>query len=775
MTRPSAPPALLLFVGLLGALLGAAAAFVFQSPGIAHASDGLGPVPASAAVDVKARGAKGEQESLVAPSDGPARLKNPRDQGRAVVPEAVLRRGVSRTAAPTVEVAQGNGRVDGMVLDRRGDPIPDVSVFLVPPKVGVNSRRKASESLGGRDRTRSLDGALEQAAKDWAKSEGLARHTVSDDAGAFVFEGLPDRDFQIRAEAEGWRFEVDGPSLVRPGRSVQLDGKPLMSFTLNLVSSTGVPIREAVVDLGGGSRGWLEWSLENPVVRSTSARASVSAVADVYEDLCSNRRVVGGLRSQSVPLHIEEDGSTVLDLELEPDCVLTGRMDGSRHGFTTVFAVQLREGERFDPTVELRGHRQANGQSGIYVLSNLLPGRYAVGIQANDNEVMDHQVVEIVDGLNQLDLTRRELNQGRCVAVRAYAPGGAQLEDVSYGFEWIHEGQDRGSEGVRTFHDVGGVDMVDLDNFYSFDIDKWPDGTTMFLYASCTGFGKAVVPYRLGQREAEVRFEAPCELEVAIRGDIVGGGYAISIYGADNESEYPIQLRTALQDRGAQRISRSGVVRFRGLAPGPVTVKLERTMRWWGGGLPMGEQTLTLSGSEHRVDFQAPKLSDLSLVIAPAEKDRSVSLMMLDPNAEGGERTVMWGETNAEGRCVFRGIPPGTFTAVDSNTGARLEITAPSPEIRWDLTDVSAQVLVTVSRLDGKLAAWGFEGGDLILSMGEEPLKESGDILKHLHGEGATFRVLRGDEELSLEVPAYPRSIRKEEPLGGGFYIDRRR
>jgi len=742
---------------------------------VAHAAEGLGPAPGRAATASVGTDDRKGSSALVAPTDSQARPGTARAESLQPVPDSVLNRGISRTAAPAVNVAEGDGRIDGVVLDRNGAPIPGVTVFLVPPKAGVNSTRKASESLGSSQRTRPLDEVLEQAAKDWARSEGLARRTETNSKGEFLIEGLPAREFTIRAEAEGWRFQVDGPSLVRPGRSVKLEGKPLMSFTLELVASTGASIRKAVINLDGGSKGWLEWSAENPVVRSTSARVNVSAVAELYDDLCTNYRVVGGLRSQSVPLHIAEDGSTTLTLELEPDCVLTGRMDGSRHGFTNVFAVQLRDGERFDPTVELKGQRETNGRSGVYVLYNLLPGRYAVGITANDDEVMDHQIIDIVDGLNRLDLVRRELDPSRCVAVRAFAPNGARLEDVNYGFEWTRDGENRGAEGVRTFRDVGGVDMVDLDNFYSFDIDSWPDGTTMYLYASCTGFGKKVVPYRLGQRDAEIRFEAPCELEVAIRGDIAGGGYAISVYEADDESEYPSQLGSARQDRGNLRISRAGVARFRGLAPGRVTVKLERTMRWWGSGIPMGEQTLTLTGDEHRVEFQAPKLSDLTVVIAPAEEDRSVSLMVSDPKADNGERSVMWSETNAEGRCVFRSIPPGAYTALDSKTGARLEVTVPSPEIRWDLTGVSAQVLVTISRLDGRLADWGFKGGDVILSMDGEPLKESGDILKHLHSNGATLKVKRGEEELSIEVPIYPRSVRKEQPLGGGFYIDRRR
>lgn len=769
MARLSATPALLLLVALGGAAAGFGLGMSFGGPAPALAGERSDSFTGRRA-DGDAGDRSAEDASLVRPEEGPVeRGGSTRVVDAPSVSRTTIDRAVSRTAAPAVELPSGEGVIRGVARDRDGKPIPGVEVVLTPPQ-DRQPARKSSESMGADDRTLTLEETLERAAQKWARKEGAARRSTSGDDGTFALEGLPDRPFRVRGEAEGWRFRVDGPSLVSPGAEVVLVGRPTSVFELRLTRSSGPAVTEAYVNVGSS---WLEWSAEDPFVHVTSRNLNVSVLAEPFAAHEVGERLYGRWVSPSVPVSVAPDGSTVVEIELEPNCVLAGRVEGPRYGSSSVFALPLREGERFDPSMKINGGSSAGGSSGLYAISGLLPGRYAVGIKDDqDDTAVHHEIVELVDGLNRVDLVKGDVDMSRCVSVLSLAPDGSRLESVSYGFEWTRGDDDRDTEGVRVFRDIEGRDLVDLDNFYSFDIDDWPAGTRMWIYASCSGYGRATAPYEPGQREAVLRFEAPCELKVQIEGDFRAGGYTVAVYDASKGEEDRPRLKSARQGRSGARISRAGVAHFRGLAPGPVEVRLERSVRWWGRGLEVDSAELTLSGADHQVTLTAAALADLSVVVTPIEKDRDLSLVVPDPTDDDGERYVGWTQCNESGRAEFKGLPAGSYVLVDQKSGARLEVTAPSAEITWDLSDYRMELTVSVYTRDGKLSEWGFQGGDVILAMDGDPIAEEEDILDRLADEGVTLTVRRGEETLEIKVPRYPRSERRASKLGGDFYID---
>lgn len=770
MVRNSSP-ALLLFVALAGAAVGLGLGLLLggdDGPAV-HAAERDDDARAASVPD-DARPAFGE-EGLVRPLDGPVERGG---EGAATsatgVRQATMDRAVRRTAAPSVEIESGTGVLRGVTTGRDGQPVPGVTVVLTPPQ-SRETRGKSSDSLRPGERTLTLEETLEREAARWAKKEGASRSVVSGEDGTFVIEGLPEeRTFRIKAEAEGWRFRADGPSLVAPGDRVTMIGRPTSVFTLRLTTTTGVPVTEALVNLSGR---WYEWSADDPLVSVTRRQVRVSAIAEPFEPHEVGESLVGRWASVEVPVDVAPDGSTVVDLELEPNCIVAGRVEGPRHGNSGVFALPLRPGERFDPTVKVQNARTGGGYSGLYLITGLLPGRHAIGIRDDETSMpISHEIVELVDGLNRVDLVKGEIDRSRCVSVLALGPDGTRLDSVNYGFEWTRDGGERDTEGVRTFDDVEGRDLVSLDNFYSFDIDDWPSGTKMWLYGTCTGYGKVSVPFQIGMAEATLQFEPPCELSVSIDGDYQAGGYSIVVYDASQDTEDPSRLATARQTGRGTRISRSGTVRFRGLAPGPVTVRLERAVRWWGRGLEIDSAAVTLTGRDHQVSLTAATLTDLSVVVTPYEKDRDLSLIVLDETADDGERYVSWAECSEAGRATFRMLPAGEYVLIDRRSGARLDVTLPSPQVTWDLSDYQMEVTVSVSKRDGMLGQWGFQGGDVVTLLDGEALEDDDAILDRLAESSATVTVRRGEQTLELKLPRYPRSERKANPLGGRFFLD---
>lgn len=694
-------------------------------------------------------------------SSGPSALQ--RDASDARIEAAV-----SSVAVPDVQLPSGDGVIRGKIETRDGEPVSEVSVFLVPPRPSVDVARSASMAMTDELRTRTLEETLADAAKRWSESEGLARETTTLGDGTFAFAKVPDRAFEVRAQRDGWIFERKTPQLVVPEEEVRFEAREMPSFELRLVASDGSAIDEALV-AGGNVDGWMAWSRADPTVRVDEMPTQVRAVADVYE-LPVRYPVCSRLVSQSRPVTEETRSIT---LELEPTCVLAGTLSGDQHGRNLVFALQLREGASFDPTARLVGHESYWGSSGAFAFAELMPGRYAVGIVGDDDVPASHRIIEIGFGLNEIDLDKEEYDRSECIAVTTLTPSGKRARNPSYGLEWTREGSDPEREWLQTFTDIDGVDLVNLANLYSLDLDDIPAGTKIWLWATSSGYGKTRVPFSPGTREATLRFEDPCELEVAILGDIRGGGYTVVVQDLLLDRDDPPQLARATQkgSGGQTKINARGIVRFYGLRPGPVAVKLQRSMRWYGNGIPIEEAEVVLSGHEHRVEFQAQEMHDVQVTVTPTTKVRSVQLKIADEEASDGERNVMWSRSTDDGRLTFAALPPGEYTMIDSNTGARMDFSAPCPPIQWDLTGYVVRVSVSVSRQDGRLVEWGLMGGDEVTALNGKGIEEVEDILEHLHDAGATLTVERGGETLEIEVPRYPRDTRNANPLGGRFYI----
>lgn len=676
--------------------------------------------------------------------------------------------------APELSELRGEGVLRGSVHDREGVPLPDVRITVHPPSASRTSIRKGSSFAGDRD-SRALAAALQQAARRWAESEGLARETRTDQRGEFELRGLPRRTLTLSGEAEGWSIEAQGSSLVEPGDVVELVGTRLSTFRLELSAADGTPITQARIDLSGERYELVEWTAGDPTVSALGDELGLRAFAEIYEDLSRKHRTFGRLTSREIFVHPAPDGSTVVRLELEPTCVLLVKVHGELKSNERTFLLPLRDGEEFDPSAQLMDHTQVWAQDNRSVYSDLAPGTYVVGVLGEKKLPLRYEIIEVQYGLNRVLLESPELDKGRFVQARSFAPDGGQLRSVEYVFEWSRQGQGRSSEWVTTHHGVDGVDLISLDNFYSFDIDDWPRDTEMWLTAESQVFGRVSVPYTKGQQRAEFHFSEPSVLRVSIRGDIAGGGYAVAIYPATKQvGIYPDPLRIAHQRPrgGSNGITSSGKVEFRGLSPGEVIVKLERRLRGWGGRIEIDQRRLMLRGGAEELQFQAPRLSDLTVEISPHESGRLVSLLAPDEDAEDGTRHLVSLETRDEGRVVYRGLPPGDYYLVDRKTGARRQVEVPSAPVAWDLSAYDLELTVALSDAAGKLAEWGLQGGDRIVALNGAPLEDSAALLDHLHAAPATITVVRGEERLELELPVYPRDIRIREPLGGRLFVD---
>ncbi|MEM6567315.1 MAG: PDZ domain-containing protein, partial [Planctomycetota bacterium] len=534
------------------------------------------------------------------------------------------------------------------------------------------------------------------------------------------------------------------------------------------------PIDEAVLFIDG-SRGneFVDWTADDPVVVVEDPEVKVTAYADLYDWPNTRGAPPSRLVSDRIPIDVASGDDAEVTLQLEPRSVLLGRLLGDPTGSTSssVFMIPLRPGETFDATVKLNDPLSTWARNGTFSFYGLRPGPHEVGVFGEDEMPANHRTIEIVDGLNEIELERERLDPSGCMVVRSFAPNGRRMERVRYWFEYEKPGMDPDTGWASTRQNVDGVDLIDMDDFDEFDYRDWPAGTRMWLIGKTDAYGQARVEISPGQMEAELQFQPPCELEVKIHGDTSIGSYRIVVYDDAIEREDPRSLAMASQGRRGSdtRIRRSGVATFRGLAPGPVVVALKHESQWWGDGVEIARQELTLVGSDHRVEFQAVELCDLSIVVTPVDNDQNFSIR--HEEEDGDEQYLGWGSTTDDGRLLFRGLPPGDYIVALGEKGARLDVTLPCSEIRWDISEHVTKLTVSVSKADGQLASWGLQGGDLITAIDGEPVEDSEQLLARLDEEGVTVTVERGEETLELDLPHYPRKTRGENPLGGWMYI----
>jgi len=635
MTRSALSTPVLLSLVLGAAFAGGAVGFVLGGSsgiGSVHAASGAAPTIERR---VEQRGEVNDDTvGLASPAAGARTTEAVIIRPNADLDPAAVTRAVHATSRETsVDIPVGDGVIEGTIESKGGEPIANVDVLLLPARSEFRATRKSSSATVGDEIARSLDEALRKAAETWAEGDGLSIRTMTDASGKFAFTEVADGRYRVRAELEGWRFRTLGPEVVLPGESTVLEGRAAHHIRVALTATDGTPIVEAMLRIDGeGADEWLEWTVDEPDVYVDDPQFQIRAYAELF-DVGRTRGVPPArLVSDLIAVDAATDETQTITLELQPRCVLVGRLAGEPtrgDGDNNVFMLALRPGESFDPTAKLNGALDQWARKGMFVFNKLRPGQYAIGVYGEEGMASNHRLIEVVDGLNEIVLERHVVDQTRCLSVRTLSPNGTRLDGVRYWFEYQKEGAEPDTGWVSVRRDIGGVDLLDVEAFSDFDYDAWPAGTRMWLMASTSVYGRVRAELSSGQREVELQFGAPCELVVSIAGDTSIGGYMIKVVDTSIEREDPPQIASARQRQnggGATQIGRDGTCRFRGLAPGPVDVVLMHASRWWGDGVEIARQELTLSGSEHRVEFQAITLCDLSVVITPAKKGQNFTL-----------------------------------------------------------------------------------------------------------------------------------------------------
>lgn len=675
--------------------------------------------------------------------------------------------------AATGSLPAGQYELTGFVRREDGTPMEGVEVRLLPAAADPFERARPGTEVDG---PRDFSDRLEQAALDWSLADGRARTTSSQADGRFRFEGLPSHAFRLEGRLDGWRFESKGrrrvlPSLPGDGEPVEVVGTPVSYVEVDVITADGLPVDEALLSVNeqSGRRRWVRWARDARRVAVTRRAATLRAYADPIEGRSTSRgstpltRLVSTERS----VYANPEADLAVTLELQPRCILFGEIRGTTVGYNDVFAKRLEGSESIAGLKAITGAKRTGGWGGTFVFEDMMPGRYAVGLATEDDTPLDVVEVVLVMGLNDVVLQRSEIPRGRCVRITALAPDGSPLDDVRYSFLYRIGDGERSSEGMGTHPGPDGVTLIDLDNFVGFDFDKWPEDTEMWVEGTHSHFGTCEAPLGEEADDVVLRFTPTAPLDVRISGDAGTSEFLVSLArpdGADWDS-----FRTATRSGRRDRISPDGHVRFENVPTGPLSVRLQRRLGWWGNEMTIESREITVGPEGAEVRFTAPPLHDVTVVLAPAEEDRSLRLWRV----EDGEatRNLFSIETDEDGKALFRDLPAAEYELRDSKTGARLRFRAPTSTVLFDQTDHVIKLEVAIRDAEGLLRTWGFEGGDLIIAVDGAPVESRKRAWDTLRDAGGRVTVERGDETLEIEVPEVEREVWTRGDLGGSIRL----
>ncbi|MEO1697662.1 MAG: hypothetical protein AAFU73_10225 [Planctomycetota bacterium] len=691
--------------------------------------------------------------------------------------ERDIARAVAATPRPEVD-APGTGSMSlvGKVYDKDGRPLAGVRVGAQRATSRLNATAEPASSARNEraDNGIDLETALERAAERWAQQHADDRTSTTGDDGGFCIEGLPDAPFDVEATLEGWSFRMKTKHMPwAGGEPIEFEGTPLSAVRLDVVSADGSRIDEAILSVRPRGRNrTVKWTREDPVLRFEGDYARITAYADLFDDRAtSDRGILARLVSDGVPVYAPPGEEVSARIELFPQAVLQGRVLGDTKIQRSVFARRLEAGEELERGVAVQDATNSWVNRGVFVMT-LAPGRYAVGLLDDDSEPIDDVVIEVHEGWNEVVLQQSTVDLSRTIRVVSLAPSGTKLEGVDYEFEWRKNGGERDTEGMGVHRDIEGADLIEFDNFVSFDFEDWPSGTQMWLVGSHSAFGEARCSYAQGQTEATIQFVAPTDLVVELEGAEEGRPVTIQVMQVEDGEEDGERLASATRTSRSPRITGDGRAHFRGLTPGPVQVRvLGGANRWRSRGAELARRDITLGERDNRVRIQIPPAHALDVTLTPVTKSHYVRIRSRedDENEFFASRS-----TSDEGYVRFSHLPAGQYVLRDDRSGATLEVTVPTGPVAWNQSGHVTRLAVSISDAEGWLASQGLAGGDVIVAVDGEPYDpESDGLIELLLESGRSVTVEREEETFELELDELSQDVLDDRKLGGSIRVKR--
>ncbi|MEM7205166.1 MAG: hypothetical protein AAF628_33235 [Planctomycetota bacterium] len=722
-----------------------------EAPTAATRSARVSHVPATAAVDRRPtqRIAVAEQHPAT-----PVAAHIPTAEIESVVAAA-------EAAAQPAPPAAGGGQIEGAVRSVDGQPIAGVLL--------IASQRSRSTKLYGRDpdevgrsnpAERSLRESLESSASSWAKSRGRKYRVRADREGRFQLSGLPMANYSLRGYAEGWVFE-SSPSGYVPatGTVVYLTGTRVREVDIDVRLPDGTQPEIAAVRAEiGDDTSTLEWRPDRPTVRLREGSGTLQARAGI---------VALGSGGTSPPAMQSDTQSCDADirqvtLQLQPNTGLWGELRdtwGANRGYQ-VRLIELGASRSLQDGLFDNPARSTSTRRATYHFDDLEPGTYGVAAMSRNRTVLHSQVVTVGDALTRHDLEIGEPDPANYIRATCIGPQGHMLSGVDFDYRYrSNDSSSSGSPSVKRSPEgaywLAPRSMIPRDA--KVDFDALPADHTLELTAKHSRFGKKTVRLVPAQRSLEIRFAAPCQLEVQILGyetSPIRAKLRIGVRqkksGSDDHHRYGY-FGGSRSDQA--KLTSTGRAVYDTLAPGTWVVSLlaQHATEWGSGQGAIAQLEVELGSGTRRVDLPIPALHDLE-VHAP-DLDPGARLM-LQRVTDGSQHAVSMsrsGRLGPDRRIRWSNLPAGAYRVHGGRIAVPIDAQVPGPSVLFKGAPNDCWQ-VAISSQNGSLYQAGFRAGDMIVAIDGAELNPS-NLYEMRRAPGKKpIAVLRDGQRHELEL-----------------------
>lgn len=429
--------------------------------------------------------------------------------------EAIRRLLPEISAAP---VAPGTGVIRGRIQMEDGRPFPGVEVTLqgkTPPGSFPGRWRPGEEEA-------SLEAEVASAIAQSRWARETRRKCVTDAAGEYRFEGVPEAGHGLYPRLAGWQFFARNSNLAYsagPGAEVDFVANPVVEVTVEVVHPDGTAARQAMVHFrppgGNNSVSW-NWSPEHPTLQMKPGTYRASAATGAWN------REESKTEEQDLALP-EGSPPTTIRFVLRGSAGIRGRVefDGySLEGGLTVRCARMPAGGGADPALlEGRGVRSASAHSHdgfSFSFPDLSPDRYLLGVALSpQGKPIAREEVEVGSAFVTRNLRVGAIDTGDLLVVRVLAPDGSPVEGVQF-TKGHRKGNSSSSSGGQELRRSDGVYLVapqDPGTVVAEGEAKW------WIEAASPLHGTKRVEYRPDEaREIVIRFDEPGRVEVTVTG-----------------------------------------------------------------------------------------------------------------------------------------------------------------------------------------------------------------------------------------------------------------
>ena len=644
--------------------------------------------------------------------------------------------------------ARGTGSITGRVMTKDGEPLSGVVVR-------ASMRRKSDPSKRyrrgkGPPEDQDLEEYVTERVKQYLSNIDSRREGRTDAEGNYTISGISvDREDQyyVNAYCRGWEFQQT-PHMreIRAGSTVNFTAKSIHTIPCHVYLPDGSMPEKANITVWTGprSRGSM-WYQDTPEIQLDPGDHQLQASGGENNIHRSEKQTVTIVRGQlpaAIEIRMKDEPGVCGKVEFPP---------GETNLSLQVSLLELTEGADPNPDRLAREGKKAwvYGSRRSYVIRDVAPGNYLLGLVFNHQIVIDHRTVQIGKAMQTEDFVMPAPDDSQFLMLRVQSPKGTAVSDVSFTVGYRSEGYNA-SGGSRYQQMPDGRWRV---FHYLVKEKNRKSGGVWFVTARSQTLGSKTVEYdATNTKSLEVRFEEPAKLTVSV------AGYR----GSDMVGKVRLQVQPTQKGkknrgysyygRNSSKLDAEGVQTFGPLAPGDydivVQVKGERN-RWASGDVV----STTLKPGDNTATVELPKLYSLTVVVDGEQEKASFRLSSRTPGYHYYSNT----KKPQGGQVVFPNLVPGDYTLQCwGTTSGQMKVSIPAQlSVRFEAIVYNAQK-IHVKDVNGTYVKAGLRQDDLLIGIdGEEFTNQqtmSAMMTLARERKNVTLLILRGNRRLTVPV-----------------------